>query len=97
MAATLGELLEENLRKMQTLGEEIQTLRETAEKLREENISLQAKVAELTGDLEKSRRDVEFLTVSHRLADNPDSLAETRRHVARLIRNIDRCIAMLKE
>ena len=27
----------------------------------------------------------------------PETLVETRRHVDKLIRNIDRCLAMLKE
>lgn len=46
---------------------------------------------------DRARLDVEFLQVSHKLADNPDTLVATRRRLARLIRNIDRCLEMLKE
>ena len=43
------------------------------------------------------RQDCEYLEVSHKLADNPDTLVATRRRLAGLIRNIDRCLEMLKE
>ena len=41
--------------------------------------------------------DAEFLAVSHKLADSPDTLVSARRHLARLTRHIDRCLEMLKE
>lgn len=44
----------------------------------------------------RTEKDVEYLTMSHRLADNPDTIIETRRHISRLIRNIDRCLEMLE-
>jgi len=40
---------------------------------------------------------VEFLTMSYRLADSPDTIVSARRRIARLIRTIDSCISMLKE
>lgn len=53
-----------------------------------------------SGILEEKRRlelEVEYLKVSHRLASDPDTLVEARRHVARLIRIVDKCVAMLRE
>lgn len=65
--------------------------------LEEENESLQDTIKELRQLLSQANTDKEFLTMSHRLADSPDSIVSTRRRIARLIRTIDNCISMLKE
>lgn len=76
----------------------------TLKALRERNRELEQRNAELLRDAQEARRerdkalqDAEYLAVSHKLADSPDTLLDTRRHIARLIRNIDRCLVMLKE
>lgn len=76
----------------------------TLNALRERNRELEQRNAELLRDAQEARRerdkalqDAEYLAVSHKLADSPDVLLDTRRHIARLIRNIDRCLVMLKE
>lgn len=65
--------------------------------LEEENEDLKEKLKEQTQLLHQANIDKEFLTMSHRLADSPDSIISTRRRIARLIRTIDNCISMLKE
>lgn len=72
-------------------------LKEENSKLKSENEELHRRLAEKESDLAKAQSDVDFLTVSHRLADNPDALVSSRRHIARLIRNLDTAISMLKE
>ena len=61
-------------------------------------------VADLKRELETAREeihkkdlDIEFLTLSHKLADNPGALAEARATVRRLISRIDKAIALLNE
>ncbi|MDE6576788.1 MAG: hypothetical protein K2J82_10105 [Muribaculaceae bacterium] len=77
---------------------EIQTaLRSRISQLEEENENLKGELEETRRELEKTKLDAEFLTMSHRLAESPDSLISTRRRIARLIRTIDNCISMLKE
>ena len=71
-------------------------------RLVEQNHKLEEEIADLRREIAEARRDrarldAEYLTVSHRLADSPDTLIDTRRHIAKLIRNIDRCLEMLKE
>lgn len=66
-------------------------------KLEEEIADLRLEIAEARRERDRARLDAEYLTVSHRLADSPDTLIDTRRHIAKLIRNIDRCLEMLKE
>lgn len=92
------------LDKLLKLQQAIAALQEENRKLAERNSGLEAENVEMrirTEEAEEKRRqaelDVEFLRMSHRLADNPDSIIETRRHIAGLIRNIDRCLEMLKE
>ncbi len=89
----------------------LERLRQRIGVLTAENARLRARDAEITAECEEMRRqmresekkrrraelDAEYLAVSHKLADNPETLVETRRHVDKLIRNIDRCLAMLKE
>lgn len=65
--------------------------------LEAENRDLHDELERTRGERDSARLDSEYLTVSHRLADNPDTIIETRRHIARLIRNIDRCLEMLNE
>lgn len=65
--------------------------------LEEENEELRRQRDEAIATRDRAKLDIEYLTMSYRLAADPDSLIETRRHIAKLIRNIDRCLDMLKE
>lgn len=97
MAQSLLSILEQLQGNIETLKEEIGRLRQKNRELEEENAGLREKTAEAEASREKALLDAEYMAVSHKLADSPDTLADTRRLIAGLIRNIDRCIAMLKE
>lgn len=58
---------------------------------------LQSALDERDRELEKLRMRVEYLTVSSSLAPNEEEVAKTRARLSRLIRDIDSCIADLKE
>lgn len=47
--------------------------------------------------LERSKKEAEFLSLSHRLANSPEALLAARNKVDRLIRTIDNCIRLIKE
>ncbi len=86
------------------LEQRIEQLQGEMEDLRRKNSELEELNAELIKREEAALRvrdealtDVEYLKVSYKLAATPDSLVETRKVIAGLIRNIDRCIEMLKE
>lgn len=66
-------------------------------RLEEENMDLKAKHSADMSALKKAQTDIEFLTVSHKLASSDEALISTRRHIARLIRTIDNCISMINE
>lgn len=65
--------------------------------LEEENLQLKAEIKEKDLALGKAETDIEYLTMSHKLAENPDTIIAARRKIAGLIRTIDNCISMLKE
>ena len=47
--------------------------------------------------LAKAHKDIEFLSLSHRLADSPEALIEARTIVSKLIRTVDNCIRLINE
>ena len=97
MAQGLLPVLNDLNQKIERLVAQQSRLIDRIKNLEEENKNLKIELEEERKNLMKSRNEVEFLTVSHRLADNPDSLISTRRHIARLIKTIDNCIAMINE
>lgn len=97
MARPLINILQELEVRQGELLKQMESLRQRVWELEEENEELRRKEAAAYQERDKALTDVEYLIVSHKLADSPDSLADTRRVIAGLIRNIDRCIAMLKE
>lgn len=97
MAQSLLSILENLEARQEELRAEMESLRKRNRELEEENADLRSKEAEALKIRDKALLDVEYLSVSHHLAENPDTLIDARRIIAGLIRNIDRCIAMLKE
>lgn len=73
------------------------TLMRRCEELGRRNGELEHEASQLRSERDRARLDAEFLTLSHKLADDPDHLVAARRQIAGLIRNIDRCLEMLKE
>ena len=67
------------------------------EQLQKENLELRERQKSDTQRLENSLKDIEFLSLSHRLADSPEALMDARKEISRLIRTIDSCIRLLKE
>ena len=65
--------------------------------LLEENLEMRQQHETDVQLLEKANKEIEFLSVSHRLADSPEALVSARNKVAKLIRTIDNCIRMINE
>lgn len=95
--ATLPEVIDELIKKTARLDSYI-------EELERQNAELTVTIETLKEELDEERKnsaraklDADYLTVSHRLADSPDTIIATRRRISSLIRTIDRCISMLKD
>lgn len=97
MAVPLSVLTEELKRKTERLASRYAEAVDENAALRAQNEALQADIADLRKELDQARLDLQFLTVSYKLAQSPESLADSRKVVAALIRDIDKCIAQLKE
>lgn len=66
------------------------------EELETKIYDLQSALRNREEELKQARIEIEFLTLSHRLADSPEALANARTTIARLIRRIDSAIALIK-
>ncbi|MDE6271890.1 MAG: hypothetical protein K2M31_02655 [Muribaculaceae bacterium] len=58
--------------------------------------ALEADLAERDSQLQQANLEIEFLTLSHRLADSPQALANARKTISRIIRKVDAAIALIK-
>lgn len=83
--------------KIGALKESVDELRARNRMLEEENEVLRRTIEDTARERDKAKLESDFLAVSHRLAQDPDTIIDARRLIGRLIRNIDRCIEMLKE
>jgi regulator of replication initiation timing len=97
MALSLTALLQSVDDKVTQLSAVQTQLKARIAALEEENDNLRYELDNTRKELAAARTDAEFLTMSHRLADSPDTIISARRRIARLIRTIDNCISMLKE
>ena len=97
MAESLLQILQNLKDAQRDLRQEVENLRQRNKELEEEARDALRNAEEAEKRREEALLEVEYLKVSHRLADSPDTIVETRRIIAGLIRNIDRCIEMLKE
>lgn len=97
MARSLLTVLDSLREKIDALNRGVETLRTRNRELEEENEVLRRTIEDTVRERDKARLDSDFLAVSHRLAQDPDQIIDSRRLISRLIRNIDRCIEMLKE
>lgn len=97
MASSLLTVLESMRVKIDALNESVEELRTRNRMLEEENQVLRRTIDDTSRERDKAKLESDFLAVSYRLAQDPDSIIDARRLISRLIRNIDRCIEMLKE
>ena len=97
MAKSLLESLEQLRDSLATLGARYRLQSDELARVRADYEALAAELADTRRQLQKAQLDIEFLSMSWRLASSPDTLIESRRHIAGLIRKLDLSIALLKE
>lgn len=66
-------------------------------KAEEETADLRRELAAMREELHRKELDVEYLSLSHKLADTPQALAEARKTVRRMLAGVERALALLKE
>ncbi len=97
MARQLSRIIKDLRQKAMALATERDQATAEMGRLKQENEALKEQLAESLHDLQTARMEVDFLTISHRLADSPENLISARRRLQRLIAKIDRCVSLLKE
>lgn len=97
MASTLLSTLDRLRAAIETLKAENARLAARNIELEEENSDLRKSTKEAIELRDRATLDAEYLAVSHKLADSSDTLIAARRRIAALIRNVDRCIELMKE
>lgn len=90
-------------RELEVLSQQVMALaaqRDRARKLlkaaEEEIRDLKVRNSEIEQELHQKNLDIEFLVLSHKLADNPQALAEARATIRRLIGRVDKTLELLK-
>lgn len=68
-----------------------------AEELREENLRLERELKEVRRQLEQSRLDADYLRLSHKLADTPQSLADSRALIRKLVGRVDKALRLIAD
>ncbi len=97
MARPLHRVIEELRAKITALASQRDEAVAAQEAKAQEAEELREQLEECREQLREARMEVDFLTVSHRLADSPANLISARRRLQRLIAKIDRCVSLLKE
>lgn len=96
MSTSPVDALNDIRRKIDSLAAQRDKAAARANDLSDEAGSLRNDLSERDKQLDKALLEVEFLSLSHRLADSPQALADARRKIKALIRKIDAAIALIK-
>lgn len=84
-------------KKIESLVSENKILKERIQYLEIENADLRAIHDSDQLDLGNASKDIEFLSISHKLAESADNIILARKKISRLIRTLDNCIRMINE
>ena len=93
----MSEEMHELARKIGILAAQRDNAVKELKRTQEALADLERELSQTREELHKKTLDVEFLTVSHKLADTPQALADTRNVIRKMIVKIDKAMAMLKE
>lgn len=88
--------------RLQSLSRKVETLRKRYLSLLSEKREMarqierqELEIAKLEKELGQLRIDNEFLRVAHSVPSNPETVANYKKQVAKMVRDIDRCIKQL--
>lgn len=97
MARSLHRVITELRSKIERLATQRDAAVAAQTAMTQEAEKLKGQLEDCRSQLREARMEIDFLTVSHRLADSPSNLISARRRLQRLIAKIDRCVSLLKE
>lgn len=97
MAVNLHETLDRLRSKSDVLIARYKALAAEKENVAQQNIELQNTIISLRKQLEQATRENEYLKLARSISLNNEDLTKSRATIARLVRDIDKCISQLKE
>lgn len=97
MESSVSKELQAMARKITVLAAQRDEAEARLVKALEEAADLRRELAVALGEIQRQKLDIEFLTLSHKLADSPQALADARATVKRLIAEVDKAISLLNE
>ncbi len=97
MAVNLHETLDRLRSKSDVLIARYKALATEKENVVQQNIELQNTITSLRKQLEQALRENEYLKLARSISLNNEDLVKSRTTIARLVRDIDKCISQLTE
>ena len=85
------------LGKMEELASQRDEVKVSLKKAEEEISDLAYQLAKAREELHRKNLEVEFLTLSHKLAESPQSLANARSTIRGILAKVEKAIALLKD
>lgn len=92
----LNDKLQSLMLKVNNLGKRYHALMDEKKVLTRQIEGLQFEIERLEKEVAQLRIDNEFLKVAHTVPKNPEVVGQYKKQVARMVRDIDRCIKQLK-
>jgi len=92
----LNDKLQALMLKVESLGKRLITLQDENKELSRQVERQQLEIDRLEKELKQLRIDNEFLRVAHSVPAQPQVVAQYKKQVAKMVRDIDRCIKQLK-
>lgn len=97
MESSFSNEIRELSRQIETLATQRDEARQALKRAREEVADLQLRLEESEKATKRMSLDIEYLTLSHKLADTPQKLAEARATLRRLIARVDKAISLVRD
>ena len=91
----LNDKLQALMLKVKSLGKRFVALQDENKQLSRQIERQQLEIAQLEKELKQLRIDNEFLRVAHSVQAKPEAVAQYKKQVAKMVRDIDRCIKQL--
>lgn len=97
MADTLSDIFERMLGKLQILVEKYNALKAYNQQLNEEKSALEKEIQRQKKEIEVLTMENQYLRIARISAPDKESIAKSRELVAKLVRDVEKCIEQLNE
>ncbi|MBQ0115542.1 MAG: hypothetical protein KBT10_06700 [Bacteroidales bacterium] len=95
MASELHSTLERIISKSNVLVEKYRMLSNEKAEADKKLAEQQAEIERLTKEIQRLKRDNEYLLMAHSVAPSPEQQSKARSLISKMVRDIDKCIAQL--